>query len=376
MRRVLFSLTTALSLIACHDTVSRVSVPELVASEDPSITPVPARESDASLAPAFVPERVTFEGMTMGTHLALAAFTTPSVDKAAATAAFERARKEFDRLEALMTTWRPDSDVSRVNAAAGERAPIDVDPETYEVVRAALDIGAASSGAFDITFESLHGVWKFDEDLDPHPPSKAALAKLLPLVDYRRVHLEPPRGVRIDKRGVKIGLGGIAKGYAVDAAARVLGDAGLESFFVQAGGDLYTRGHKPDGTPWSAGIRDPRGDATTYFALLEVSDHAFSTAGDYERSYVVDGKRYHHIIDPKTGYPATACRSVTVWAKSAFLADQIDDAVFILGPARGLKLVEKFEDAGAVVIDAKNNLWISENLKPKLRITRVPSDGT
>ena len=157
----------------------------------------------------------------------------------------------------------------------------------------------------------------------------------------------------LDEPHVRIGLGGIAKGYAVDKAAKVLLDAGLTSFYVQAGGDLYTRGVKPDGSPWQAGIRDPRGPEGDYFAMMPVSDHAFSTAGDYERSYVVDGKRYHHIIDPRTGYPATASRSVTIWAPTALLADEIDDAVFILGPEKGLALVESLDGVGAVIVDAQ-----------------------
>ena len=136
---------------------------------------------------------------------------------------------------------------------------------------------------------------------------------------------------------MRMSLGGIAKGYAVDAAARVLEARGSRAFFVQAGGDLYVQGRKPDGSPFRVGVRDPRGkDASDYFAMLEVEDHAFSTAGDYERGFVKDGKRYHHIIDPRTGYPATASRSVTIWAKDAFTADAIDDAVFILGPEKGL----------------------------------------
>ena len=140
----------------------------------------------------------------------------------------------------------------------------------------------------------------------------------------------------LDKVGVRISLGGIAKGYAVDRATAVLDRAGITSFFVQAGGDLFTRGKKPNGDGWQAGIRDPRGPEGQFFALLPLSDHAFSTAGDYERSYIVGGKRYHHIIDPRTGYPATASRSVTIWAPTALLADEIDDCVFILGPKKGL----------------------------------------
>ena len=206
------------------------------------------------------------------------------------------------------------------------------------------------------------------------PPAAGAAKAKLPLVNYRTVKLDPLKtSIFLEKEGVKIGLGGIAKGYAVDKAAAILDRAGLTSFFVQAGGDLFTRGKKPDGTEWQTGIRDPR--SAGYFAILPVSDHAFSTAGDYERSYVVNGKRYHHIIDPRTGFPATACRSVTIWANSAFLADEIDDAVFILGPKEGLELVESLDGVGAVIVDAKNNLFVSKRLEGKVRLTAVPTDG-
>jgi len=274
-----------------------------------------------------------------------------------------------------MTTWRPDSDLSRVNAAAGKEA-VKVDPETFTVVKEAIHTSEISSGTFDITFESLHGLWKFDEDLDPHPPSAADIKKKLPLVNFHHIALDEKNGtIKLDTAGVKISLGGIAKGYAVDRAVKVLDDRGLPSFYVQAGGDLYARGKKPDGADWSAGVRDPRGPEGSHFAMLKLSDRAFSTAGDYERSYVVDGKRYHHIIDPRTGQPATESRSVTIWAKSAFLADAIDDAVFILGPKKGLELVESIDDVGAVIIDAKNNLWVSKRLQGKLQISGPPTGG-
>jgi thiamine biosynthesis lipoprotein len=198
----------------------------------------------------------------------------------------------------------------------------------------------------------------------------------LPLVGYRHVHLDAAaHTVFLDQPGTKISLGGIAKGYAVDKAAAVLERAGLASFFVQAGGDLYTRGKKADGTEWAAGVRDPRGPDGSFFALLRVSDHAFSTAGDYERSYIVDGKRYHHIIDPRTGYPATATRSVTIWAPTALVADEIDDAVFILGPEKGLALVESLDGVGAVIVDAHNKVWVSHRLEQSLQILRQPTDA-
>jgi thiamine biosynthesis lipoprotein len=311
----------------------------------------------------------------MGTHLAFTAFTTPTNDETKVRSAFSAATEEIRRLEAMMTTWRPDSELSKVNEAAGI-SPVSVGQETYDVVAASLHTSEISEGTFDITFESLHGLWKFDQDLDPHPPTEAQVKAKLPLLSFHHVHLDAgKRSIYLDQKGVRIGLGGIAKGYAVDHAAKVLEDAGLASFFVQAGGDLYTRGKKPDGSDWSAGVRDPRGPEGSYFAMLAVTDHAFSTAGDYERSYIVDGRRYHHIIDPRTGYPATASRSVTIWAKTALEADELDDAVFILGPEKGLALVESQDGVGAVIVDAHNKVWVSKRLEGKLHVIREPTDA-
>ncbi len=330
---------------------------------------------EAARAAAFVPERVHGEGKAMGTHVAFAAYTTPTVDAAKARAAFDAALAEIRRVEALMTTWRPDSEVSRINAAAGKSA-VTVGDETFAVIKESVHTSEISEGTFDITFHTLHGLWKFDEDLDPHPPTDKEIKKRLAFLGWRNIKLDDAsKSVMLTKPETQISLGGIAKGYAVDKAAKVLESAGLVSFFVQAGGDLFARGKKPDGSDWQAGIRDPRGKEGQFFAKLPLSDHAFSTAGDYERSYVVNGKRYHHIIDPRSGQPATACRSVTIWAPDAFIADAIDDAVFILGPEKGLKLVESIDGVGAVIVDARNNVWVSKRLQGKLEIVGVPTDG-
>jgi thiamine biosynthesis lipoprotein len=367
----------SLALVACRDQAPAdphalvpPDVPGVVADGSPpkpSVVPVEAA--------AFVPEKVVGEGHAMGTHLAYAAFTTPAVDAPHAHAAFDAATAEIVRLEKLMTTWSPDSEVSRVNAAAGKEA-VKVGPETFDVIRESLHASRMSEGTFDITFETFHGLWKFDQDLDPHPPSPADVRSRLKFVGFGHVKLdEAASSVFLDESHVRIGLGGIAKGYAVDKASKVLLDSGLVSYFVQAGGDLYTHGDKPGGEPWQAGVRDPRGPEGDYFAMMPVSDHAFSTAGDYERSYIVDGKRYHHIIDPHTGYPATASRSVTIWAPTALLADEIDDAVFILGPEKGLALVESLDGVGAVIVDARNRVWTSKRLEGKVRPVHPPHDA-
>ena len=192
---------------------------------------------------AFTAEKVTTEDSAMGTHLSFAAYTNEHVPEAAVRRAFADAIEEIRRVEALMTTWHP-SDITRINDAAGG-APVPVSSETFDIVKEALHAAAISKGTFDITFESLHGLWKFDQDLDPHPPSATDVRAKLPLVDYHHVKLdETAHTVSLDTQGVRIGLGGIAKGYAVDRAAAVLDRAGITSYFVQAGGDLFTRGKK------------------------------------------------------------------------------------------------------------------------------------
>lgn len=311
----------------------------------------------------------------MGTRVTLTAVVPAEVDDARAEAAFAAAMAELRRVESLMTTWRDDSEISRLNAAAGRSAVV-VSPDTWRVLEASLWASRASGGAFDVTFEAMHGVWRFDQDRDPHPPSAREVARARALVDWTKLRMDgASRSVKLEARGMRVGLGGIAKGYGVDRAAAVLLERGLTDFAVQAGGDLYTHGEKAPGVPWSVGIRDPRGAEGEYFASLPVGDHAFSTAGDYERSYVVGGRRYHHIIDPHTGYPATASRSVTIWAKDALTADAVDDAVFILGPDKGLALVESIDDCGAVIVDAANRVWVSKRLEGKAVVLRQPTDG-
>jgi FAD:protein FMN transferase len=336
-------------------------------------TPVPA----PAPTPAHRPRvRVALDDKAMGTHILLAAYTDDVFDEAALRGKFDKALAEIRRLEGLMTTWRDDSEISRVNAAAGKGA-VAVSPETLAVIEKSLWISGRSEGLFDITFEAMHGLWKFDEDLEEKIPSLSDVAKARQLIDYRKIKVDhDARTVMLERAGMRMSLGGIAKGYAVDAAARVLREEGLTAFFVQAGGDLFVAGRKPEGVPFRVGVRDPRGrDANDYFATLEVEDHAFSTAGDYERGFIKNGRRYHHIIDPRTGFPATASRSVTIWAKDAFTADAIDDAVFILGPKKGLALVESLDDTGAVIVDEHNKVWVSARLADKLHVLREPTDG-
>jgi thiamine biosynthesis lipoprotein len=311
----------------------------------------------------------------MGTRVYLAAYTPPGRTDTETEAAFDAAIGEMRQLEARLSEWRPDSDIGRVNQGAGHWVSISRD--AVDVIERSLWAARLSDGAFDITFQAMHDLWKFGTDSEPVPrvPAPRDVAQRRALIDYRRVDLDAPgERVRIGA-GQAIGLGGIAKGYIVDRAVATLRGAGLSSFIVQAGGDLFGAGRKADGSPWTSGIRDPRGPADAVFATLELTDHAFSTAGDYARAYVVDGRRYHHIIDPRSGYPAALARSVTVWAPDALTADAVDDAIFILGPERGLALARELPSVGVVMVDAANHVHVTENLKARLHVLRPPSEG-
>ena len=312
----------------------------------------------------------------MGTEIILSAWTA---DQRKAERAFAAGYDEVRRIEILMTDWErpgePESDVVRINKAAGKQA-VRVSAETFEVIQKSLEMSRKSGGAFDITFAAMKGLWRFDEDLDKKLPPADEIARRRKLIGWRDVVVDAKaRTVKLRRPGMRLGLGGIAKGYAVDRCAAVLRGEGLADFMVQAGGDLYVAGSKGP-TNWMVGVRDPRGGPRDIIARMQIKDHAFSTAGDYERAFVLDGKRYHHIIDPATGYPATASREVTIFAPTAFLADALDDAVFILGPKKGMALVDSFPDCSTVIVDAKNQVWTSKALEGKLQRTGPPTDGT
>jgi len=327
----------------------------------------------ASVSRTFEPAKVEFKDTAMGTSVTVIAYTTPALPETHIRQTIEQAMVEIRRLEGLMSSWQKASEVSRINAAPGSF--VQVSPETLEVIDKGLWAGSISEGTFDITFQTLSGLWKFGDaqEQQPVPPKASEVARLRPHVDYRKVLVKPADRLVKIAPGQQLGLEGVAKGYIVDAAAKLLVQGGVKAFLLRAGGDLYGAGAKPDGQAWVAGIQDPRGSKDGYFATLDLNDRAFSTAGDYARAYTYQGKRYHHIIDPRTGYPATACRSVTIWAETALLADVIDDSVFILGPEKGLKLVESVPGVGAVVVDAKNKVWVSQRLQGKVTLLHEPT---
>ena len=325
--------------------------------------------SGAAGAPSHVVGR---SGAAMGSDLRLTAWTS---DDAAARAAFDEVLHEFDRLDALMSVWRPGSDVLRINDAAGVR-PVTVSAELREVLHTAQQVSEWTNGTFDVTFGPLADLWKFDrQNADQTIPSAADVRARLPLIDYRRIEIDDHAGtVFLRRAGMRVHLGGIGKGYAVERAAAILRRAGLRDFLIQAGGDLYAAGRNGNRS-WRLGINDPRGPDGKTFASLDVSDATFSTSGDYARFFIKDGVRYHHIIDLATGQPARGCRSVTIVADSPTLADGLSTGVFVLGPIDGMALIERLPHVEGVIVSASNDVLVSSGLKGKITILSQPTDA-
>jgi thiamine biosynthesis lipoprotein len=328
------------------------------------------RSGPAPSAPMQVVERA---GTAMGSDLRLTAIAAG--DPAAARAAFDAVFAEFDRLEALMSVWRPGSDVLRINEAAGVR-PVAVAAEVREVLHAARQISDWTGGKFDVTFGALADIWKFDaQNQDNTVPDEARIRERLPLIDYRRIEIDDRAGtVFLARRGMRVHLGGIGKGYAVERAARILRQAGLRDFMIQAGGDLYVGGLK-DGKPWRLGINDPRGQPGRTFATVDLSDGTFSTSGDYARFFFKDGVRYHHLLDPATGQPARECRSVTIVADSPTQADGLSTGVFIMGPTAGMALIERLPHVEGVIVTATNEVIVSSGLRDRIVMLSKPTDA-
>lgn len=245
------------------------------------------------------------------------------------------AEAEARRIEAKFSRYREDSVVSRINAAAGG-APVPVDAETEALIRSALDLAALTAGRFDPTVGVMRRVWDFRAGRVPSP---AEVEALLPLVDARRVELGPGLA-RLARAGMELDLGGVGKEHAVDRVAELLQREGVESALINFAGDVRTVGRRGDGEPWTIAVQDPRDPGRCPFALLAASGAGVATSGDYERAFLRDGVRYHHLLDARTGWPARGLASATVMARTASEAGRLSTAAFLLGPEDGLRLLE------------------------------------
>lgn len=295
-----------------------------------SKSPEPPPAAPVSVEPAPV-ALSRFQAQLMGTpwNITIADAKPREALNAAVNAAF----REVERVEGLMSEWRPSSAISAINAAAG-KAPVQVPAEVRDLIARALDIARKSDGAFDPTWAALRGVWDFKSD-PPRLPLRSALDAATARIDYRKVKIADDT-VFLEAPGMALGLGGIAKGYGIDRAVAVLRSHGLERFIVDGGGDLFIAGEKQPGVPWTIGLRHPRGGAL--IGELAVRDVAVVTSGDYERFFELGGRRYHHIIDVRTGMPANKSVAVSILAPNATIADAWATGAFVLGPAALEKL--------------------------------------
>lgn len=256
----------------------------------------------------------------------------------------------FTDVERDCNEWRPDSPLARVNANAGG-SPVPIPSNLEALLRRSVEIAAQTGGAFDPTWAALWGLWNFEQKTVPMAAEvTAAVAK----VGWQRLEIAPG-AARLAEPGMAVGLGGIAKGWALDRAAAALHAAGREDFLLVAGGQVFAGGTK-DGRPWQIGIRDPRGAATDTFAVVAASNLSVSTSGDYERFFLAEGTRYHHILDPHTGWPSRGARAATVVSADATLADALSTALMVLGPERGLATLMHFPGTEALIVDSEGKV--------------------
>jgi thiamine biosynthesis lipoprotein len=282
-------------------------------------------------------------------------------DKVAGNKATDAVIAEMERIDRDMSTYKSDSEVSRVNADAA-RGPVKISAELFELLSTALEYSRITGGAFDITYASVGFMYDFHAR---QKPSEQQIQSALPAVNYRHVVLdEKNRTVRFTQPGVRIDLGGIGKGHAVDRGVAILQALGISHALVTAGGDSRIIGDR-FGKPWIIGIRHPD-DKSKVIAKIPLDNTAISTSGDYERYFDEDGKRYHHIIDPRTGHSASKVRSATILAKTATRTDGLSKTAFVLGPDEAMKLYNRLGDVDAILVTLEGRVLYSKGIEPAL----------
>jgi thiamine biosynthesis lipoprotein len=282
-------------------------------------------------------------------------------DEGRALSHIQSAITEIQRIEALLTTYNEKSQTALINSQAGI-APVKVDQEVYELIERSLKISRLTQGAFDITYGSIDkSLWNFDKNMKALPDAATAKAGVR-LINYRNVILnKEDQTVWLKEAGMRIGFGGIGKGYAADRAKAVLQSAGVESGIVNASGDLTAWGLQPNGQPWTIGIAHPDA-ARQPFSSLSISGMAVATSGNYEKYALIGGKKYSHTIDPKTGLPVQGIKSVTIISPAAELADAMATPVMIMGVKAGLCLINQLKGLACIIIDEENRIHTTQNI--------------
>jgi len=296
----------------------------------------------------------------MGTEVSVYLWSDNSV---AGLVALESVFQEADRIDRLMSTYKYDSEISKINREAGGSAVV-AGEELYRLISRSLEISALTDGAFDISYDSVGQHYDFRER---QRPDDATVKSELEKIDFRYIQLdESTLSVRFAREGVRINLGGIAKGYVVERAISILRVKGIENAIVTAGGDSRLLGDRR-GRPWMVGIRDPRTDGEVAISV-PLQDEAISTSGDYERFFDEDGVRYHHIIHPGSGTPAGGVHSATVFGPDAVTTDALSTSVFVMGVDKGLKMIASMPEYEGIVIDAEGRVFFSDGLSQADRL--------
>lgn len=268
---------------------------------------------------------------------------------------------EIKRIEFLLTTFSDSSQTNEINRNAAIK-PVEVDKDVFDLISRSIKISELTQGAFDITYGSIDKrLWNFDKTMTALPDKETA-KKMVRLINYKNIVLDTRDcSVFLKEKGMRIGFGGIGKGYAADRAKMTLQQNGVKSGVVNAAGDLITWGAQPNGKPWTVGIADPA-VKNRPFSYLNISGMAVATSGDYEKYVLIDGKKFSHTIDPKTGFPVSGIKSVTIICGSAELADALATPVMVMGIKAGLGLINQMKGIACVIIDDNDNLFTSKNI--------------
>jgi FAD:protein FMN transferase len=287
--------------------------------------------------------------------------TVVAEDEAFAKSCIEKAVNEIQRIEELLSTYKSSSETSRINEYAGIQ-PVKVSDEIFQLIKRSIKISHLTQGAFDITYGSIDKrLWNFDCTMTELPDPVTA-QEMTRLINFRNIVLDEKEStVFLKEKGMRIGFGGIGKGYAAEMAKKVLLQLGIDNGIVNASGDLTVWGSQPNGNPWTVGIAHP--DLTEKaFAMMELKDSAVATSGNYEKFVIINGKKYSHTIDPKTGMPVRGIKSVTIFSPNAEICDALATPVTIMGIQPSLHMVNQLNGVECVIIDDDNKLYTSSNI--------------
>ncbi|HEY8734574.1 MAG TPA: FAD:protein FMN transferase [Puia sp.] len=278
-----------------------------------------------------------------------------------ANACIDAGIKEIQRIEKLLTTYNEESETAQINTFAGIK-PVRVSEETFDLIERSTRISRVTQGAFDITYGSVDKrLWNFDTNLNVLPDNATA-KKMARLINFRNIVLNREEmTVMLREKGMRIGFGGIGKGYAAERAKLIMKEKGVISGIVNASGDMTTWGLQPNGQPWTIGIADPNA-RDKIFSYMNITDMAVATSGNYEKYVIINGNKYSHTINPKTGLPIRGIKSVTVISPNAEIADAMATPLMIMGIIPGLNMINQMKGIEAIVVDDNNKIYTSNNI--------------